>query len=151
MERLRRERKSFFLGPRAEWMGRHLDALFSRAPRSRCRGEVGRNIALFSKLVKGPPTRVHGSRGAQLRGWAWDEEQAAPPESIVLVGEGGVVEGLGNVHGRTQSSSLDTSVTRAPWKGWGTTYRANVNYSVYGVIDGGRSVCHVAGPEAPQS
>ncbi len=74
-----------------------------------------------SELVKGPPTRVRGSRGAQLRGWAWDEEQAAPPESIVLVGEGGVVEGLANVHGRTQSSSLDTSVTRAPWKGWGTT------------------------------
>ena len=60
----------------------------------------------------------------------------------MLVGRNGIIEGLGNMQRRTETSLSDAG---APWKAWGTKYGSKVEYSAYGVIDAGRRVCHLAG------
>lgn len=136
---LRENRFSMFSEPYAQWVGTSIHDRFDVARRSRCRG--------FFDTITGVASSGSGPGAAQGRvtGWAWDNEQASVPSTIVITDGKGIVVGLGLAGYRRADVSNaipEVSSVRNGWQGL-VNGVAGSSLTAYAVLEDGRIICRL--------
>jgi hypothetical protein len=140
VERMRRDRRSFFDAPRAAWPGTRVSDSFSLAADERCEGSV-----TFTERI-----RTRDGPAVLLAGWALDRDAESPPEQIIVADRKGVVRGLGLFVAPGADLGRARLPTRHfPWAGFVGRPSAGAPYRTYGVLDGGATVCELSNENHP--
>jgi hypothetical protein len=131
VERLRRERRSFFADPRADLPGADLVDHFTIVPPGRCRGEMAAPAPIMGST---PPA-------ARVRGRVLDRPASRAPLEVVIADAAGVIRGLGI--GRVSDGAKGAHGTR--WSGYLAAFDPTVQYAAYAVLADGHRVCRLSG------
>lgn len=132
VERLSRDRRSFFSAPWANLPGAVVGERFDLVPARRCRG----NMAPATPLLEASKQVV------AVRGWAEVASDAGGPARVVVADEAGIVRGLGALRRARAPGKRD--FLRLQWTGYLTEFDANERYVAYLVLADGRSACPLA-------
>jgi hypothetical protein len=132
---LERDGKGLYADARRTWIGQPLEPLFRVEP-ARCKGGLHALIA---------PNNMKRDE-KRLRGWVQTRGQGGTPESIVLTNDKGVIRGLGNVRREYRPRGPGEST----WTAWVTRSWRKKSYSVFVVLDDGRTACPI-GKTPPES
>jgi hypothetical protein len=126
VERLKRDRRSFFADSRADLPGASLPDRFGVVSATRCQGSMAR------------PVRLEGAvpRAARVRGWTG----RAPRGQLVVISDAaGIIRGLGSeVRG---VGPVRDAAGRSRWVGYVTPFDPSERYTAYVVLSDGHSAC----------
>jgi hypothetical protein len=136
---LHRNRLSIYAEPFAEWYGINIHTQFDLARPNRCQGffDSINSIVSFGSAISQNQSRVTG--------WAWDNEKASVPQTIIITDEQGVIVGLGLTGYQRQdvSNALPTITTiHTGWKGYVNGLTGS-SLTAYAVLEGGEMVCRL--------
>jgi hypothetical protein len=131
VERLRRERRSFFADPRADLPGADLLDHFTIVPPGRCRGGMAAPAPIMGST---PPA-------ARVRGRVLERPESRAPLEVVIADAAGVIRGLGI--GRASDGAQRALGIR--WSGYLAAFDPSEQYTGYAVLGDGRSACRLRG------
>ena len=132
---------AMFADPQYQLLGKPLTRAFHPAPLARCFGS-------FDKARRISDPRFPGW---ELYGWVWDHERMQPVETMVAVTDGKTITGTGKAglpRPDVHNVFKEVSDPRVGWRVYIQGGPALPSVQVYGVVDGGKSVC-LATPEFP--
>ena len=128
---------AYYADPKYLHMDRPLASIYFATENTRCLGVVEKTVKV--------PDQIYP--GWSLTGWAWDREKRAPVDEIVGVNASQVIIGSGLSASFRPDLLKTVSQVTNPNAGWHAYLRGSQsleNSAIYGVVDGGRSVCLVA-------
>ena len=138
-EFMRQNRISVFSESFAGWYGVNIHDHFDLARRNRCQGFFDTVSSIIPSGLR--ELEVHG----RVTGWAWDNERASVPRTVIITDERDIVVGLGlGGYQRPDVSKTLSSVTSAKsgWRGFVNSVAGN-SLAAYAVLDGGQMLCRL--------
>jgi hypothetical protein len=130
LEVLEREEKSLYTDERRHWIGQRLQNVLT----------VDEDYACAGQIVPRAPDDLDPQNQWRILGWGWDLERDAPPRSVVLVDQRGVIRGFSQMLPRRPSAEEG----RGTWKGWVKFTRRRNQYTAYAIVDEDLTACRIA-------
>jgi len=82
--------------------------------------------------------------GVKIVGWGWDPATKAPVPRVILVDVTGLIAGVGETGLPRPDVNAASPQIKSPTTGWGAlTSRTTGPVDVYGIVDGGKSLCQL--------
>jgi hypothetical protein len=125
VERMRRDRHTFFSDGRGDLVGTPLARHYALAADGRCSGTI----------TSLKPVEARDGPAAMLTGTIRGGGAQAAPTFVLLADSSGVIRGLGEIDSRRSASE------GASWVGFIGGFDAAASYTAYGAVAGERAVC----------